>query len=87
MNLPITLTTNTNILHTSNGNVIFLPAVGFRGLNGGLSNSGSGGGYWSSTLFGDIPSNAYCLGFSTSYENLYYRSGRCCGHAVRAVVR
>ena len=70
-----------------NGNVIFLPAVGFRGLNGGLSNSGSGGGYWSSTLFGDIPSNAYCLGFSSSYENLYYRSGRCCGHAVRAVVR
>ena len=47
-----------------NGNSIFLPAAGYRSSSG-LHIAGSGGFYWSSSLYTDYhyPSNAYGLGF------------------------
>ena len=52
-----------------NGNSIFLPAGGLRSSTS-LSNVGTGGNYWSSSMF-TIPSYAYFYSFSlTSYQ--YY---------------
>ena len=49
-----------------NGASLFLPAAGFH-WNGGLSNAGAGGFYWSRTLYsgtsGTRPYNAYSLYF------------------------
>ena len=45
-----------------NGNSIFLPAAGYRDVSS-LSNAGSLGNYWSSSLFSGSPSRAYDLDF------------------------
>ena len=45
-----------------NGNSIFLPAAGYRDVSS-LSNAGSYGDYWSSSLFSGSPSRAYDLDF------------------------
>ncbi|MBR6456085.1 MAG: hypothetical protein IKS72_04035, partial [Prevotella sp.] len=71
-----------------NGNSIFLPASGGYRSGGSLNYVGSGGGYWSSSLLGGIPADAYCLYF------LYFDSGnvdrgnddRSCGQCVRPVI-
>lgn len=68
-----------------NGNYIFLPAAGYRG-NSDLSNVGSGGYYWSSSLCGGSPYRAWYLSFDF-YDR--YLSGiyRYYGHTLRAVVK
>ncbi len=62
------------LVASSNGNSIFLPASGYRG-GSYLSNQGSLGCCWSSTLnsYGRI--YAYSLGFFSGYHNVdsYYR--------------
>ena len=65
------------------GNYIFLPAAGCRDGTD-LNYVGSGGIYWSSSLYTDYPSYAYNLGFnSSSYRTSYY--GRDDGTSVRPV--
>ncbi|MBR5324708.1 MAG: hypothetical protein IKV14_07840, partial [Muribaculaceae bacterium] len=66
-----------------NGNSIFLPAAGFR-YGSDLSDAGSEGFYWSSSL---RTNDSYCacdLRFSSSYVGRN-SSGRCLGQSVRAV--
>ena len=65
----------------SNGNSIFLPAAGYKGERG-LTNAGSYGDYWSSTLYGG----------NLSYSVDFYASGhekgsntRNCGLTIRPV--
>ena len=57
-----------------NGNSIFLPAAGFCD-GSSLYRAGSGGYYWSSSLYTDIPYYAYELNFYSYivYRNYYYR--------------
>ena len=45
-----------------NGNSIFLPAAGYV-FGGPLVNAGSDGGYWSSSLYTDLPRLAYYVDF------------------------
>ena len=68
-----------------NGNSIFLPAAGYRS-NSGLSNAGSYGGYWGSSLYTDASSYACFLGFLSSnvYSNV---DSRYYGQSVRPVLR
>ena len=66
-----------------NGNSIFLPAAGYR-YDGSLSNAGSNGYYWSSSLYADYPLGGWYLyfyssNFSVDYSRRYY------GQSVRAV--
>ncbi len=69
----------------TNGNSIFLPAAGFRGI-GGLNYAGLGGYYWSSSLSTDDPSNAQgvYLGSGNHYTHHHYRF---CGRSVRPVAK
>lgn len=67
----------------TNGNSIFLPAAGYRDYSD-LSNAGSYGDYWSSSLFTDGPYDAWNVYFYSSnvyggYVNRYY------GFSVRPV--
>ncbi len=66
-----------------NGNLIFLPAAGYRDY-GNLYDAGSSGNYWSSSFDTSYSSSAYCLSF---YPILVNWSGnyRCGGLSVRAV--
>ena len=66
-----------------NGKSIFLPAAGCR-YDSSLTDAGSYGDYWSSSLDTDYPSGAYYLGFDSSYVG-WSGSGRCYGHSVRPV--
>ena len=64
---------------------IFLPAAGFLG-SGGLCNAGSVGGYWSSSLETDGPSDAWGVLFNSGdVYNYYSYDGRNIGRSVRAV--
>lgn len=64
-----------------NGNYIFLPASGsYNGTS--LSDSGTGGYYWSTTYNGS--SSAYCLYFGSSSKVVSY-DNRYCGLSIRAV--
>lgn len=65
------------------GNSIFLPAAGFRG-NGSLSNAGSSGYYWSSSLNTDYPIYACFVYFNSSYF-IRSNNGRYYGFSVRPV--
>ncbi len=65
-----------------NGNTIFLPAAGFR-WDESLSGAGSGGDYWSRTLYPDDSLGAYGLVFGSGSVYWYYDRGS--GLAVRAV--
>ena len=67
----------------SNGNSLFLPAAGAY-VNSTLSNVGSNGNYWSSSLYTNSPSNAWGLYFNSDS----YRIGstqRPYGQSVRPV--
>ena len=66
-----------------NGNSIFLPAAGLRGVND-CYNVGSGGDYWSSSLYKDFPSDAWQVYF---YSNGVRRchDSRHYGFSVRPV--
>ena len=67
----------------SNGSSIFLPAAGY--YNGGsLSNAGSYGYYWSSSLYTDYPGSAYGLYFNSGIVYMYNGS-RDYGLSVRPV--
>ena len=66
-----------------NGNSIFLPAAGYRG-GSLLSNAGSYGHYWSSSLDTDNPFRGWYLYFRPSNFDVSY-SGRYYGLSVRAV--
>ena len=87
-NTTVTWTTQNGVygrkFTASNGNSLFLPAAGYRG-DGSLYDAGSGGYYWSSSLYADNPSGAWYLYFSSGYcyvgsNNRYF------GQSVRAVL-
>ena len=67
-----------------NGNSIFLPAAGYR-YDSDLSNAGSYGGYWSSSLSSYDSLNAYNLYFNSDYVD-WVNFGRTFGHSVRPVL-
>ena len=67
-----------------NGNSIFLPAAGYRG-GSDLSNAGSYGYYWSSSLNTNYSNIAYYLGFRSDNVDWNY-SLRYYGHSVRPVL-
>ena len=67
-----------------NGNTLFLPAAGYR-RDDNLDYAGSGGYYWSSSLYTGRPNRAwYCL-FTSGYSSMDSYYGRDHGHSVRAV--
>ena len=75
---------NGRLFTASNGHSLFLPAAGYR-QDGNLGSVGSDGGYWSSSLYGGAPFNAWYFYFnSLNYhrENNVPRYG---GIPVRAV--
>ena len=67
-----------------NGNSLFLPAAGYRNEDN-LSNAGSNGGYWSSSLVESDSYYAYNLNFNSGYVNWYGYSYRGYGFSVRPV--
>ncbi len=66
-----------------NGNTLFLPAAGYR-MNAEISIVGSGGYYWSSSLYMD-PSGAWYFYFYSNYAGVFNGCQRRNGHSVRAV--
>jgi hypothetical protein len=62
---------------------IFLPAAGCRS-DDSLYDAGSGGYYWSSSLYTDYPDDAWRVGFYSGYVGRYC-SSRYCGFSVRPV--
>ena len=71
------------ITSKTNGNSLFLPAAGARNETS-LSEGGSGGNYWSRSLFTGNPGYARSLYFNSGYisPNSYQR---CSGQSVRPV--
>ena len=67
-----------------NGNSIFLPAAGFM-YEGTLGDAGSGGIYWSSSLYIGDPSNAYGVVYFNSDNVDSDYSPRYFGQSVRPV--
>ena len=68
-----------------NGNVVFLPAAGYRYITD-LSNAGGNGFYWSSSLYPYYSDDAYDLYFS-GYNVDWVSNDRGYGQSVRAVVQ
>lgn len=68
----------------SNGNSIFLPAVGQR-LRGRADSRDRSGLYWSSSLFDGVNTRAYFLFFSSACHNCQDRIARDFGRSVRPV--
>ncbi len=68
-----------------NGNSIFLPAAGWF-INGSLIGQGTGGFYWSSTLYHDDPDLAYRFHFD-EYGWLESTIDRAYGRPVRPVTK
>ena len=66
-----------------NGNSIFLPAAGYRGIDG-LSRAGSWCCYWSRSLYSNVPTSAYELNSVSMDWSIHSRSD---GQSVRAVRR
>ena len=66
-----------------NGNSIFLPAAGGRYENT-LSAVGSGGNYWSSSLYTTVPGYSWYYYFSSDYSSMC-NNNRYYGRSVRAV--
>ena len=72
------------ITSKSNGNSLFLPAAGFFDEDVSLYLEGSGGYYWSRTLYTDLPVAAWYLYFYSG--NVYtYDNYRYSGRSVRPV--
>lgn len=67
-----------------NGNSIFLPAAGCM-YRRSLSNAGSRGFYWSSSLYTDYPSNAYYVFFLSDHVLWIIFGYRSYGLSVRPV--
>ena len=67
----------------TNGNSIFLPAAGYR-YGGSLLGAGSGGDYWSSSLYSGGSWDAYYVRFNSSDHYVDY-SLRYVGQSVRPV--
>ena len=64
--------------------IVFLPAMGWRGsTTGALGNTGSSGSYWSSTNNGGT--NAYNLQINSSVVNTAANYGRTTGMAIRCI--
>ncbi|MDY4511824.1 MAG: hypothetical protein SPE10_00005, partial [Paludibacteraceae bacterium] len=70
----------------ANGNSIFLPAAGYRGLDD-LFVAGSDGDYWSSSLCTDNPDYAWDVYFNSGGVYYWDGSGRCYGLSVRPVFK
>ncbi len=71
------------LVTATNGNSIFLPAAGYKG-GSDLSNEGTYGLYWSSSLYHKTGSFGYSLYFNSG--NVYNSdSYRCYGYSVRPV--
>ena len=66
-----------------NGNSIFLPAAGYRGISS-LSGAGSGGYFWSRSLDTCSPGGAWYVYFSFRRVD-WYDNNRCYGQSVRPV--
>ena len=66
-----------------NGNFIFLPAAGYRGSDN-LSNAGSYGRFWSSSLNASYSNDAYYVYFNSDDVG-WLNISRCYGLSVRAV--
>lgn len=79
---------NGYLFTANNGKSIFLPAAGCRDGTS-LYGAGSGGRYWSSSLYSGNPYNAYDLYFGSGRVNVYglyfYHYGRRYGRTVRPV--
>lgn len=71
------------ITRKSTGARLFLPAAGRRD-GAQIGWVGSCGLYWSSSLYSDYPSRAYCLNFD-SYDSNWYGGSRQLGFTVRPV--
>ncbi len=71
------------LVEGKNCNAVFLPAAGYRS-NTWLNGAGSGGNYWSRTLNSDDPSDAWFLGFYSSYVRMYDYD-RYFGQSIRPV--
>jgi len=67
-----------------NGQSLFLPAAGDR-WDDELSDVGSRGLYWSSSLDTGYPGNAWDFFFNSGYYGMSYYGSRGDGHSVRAV--
>ena len=74
---------NGRLFTASNGNSLFLPAAGYRGVSS-LYDAGSDGDYWSSSLYTDDPDYAWYFYFGSGDQDMS-SSGRDNGHSVRAV--
>ena len=87
-NTNVTWTTqngvNGRLLTAANGNSLFLPAGGYRGGKC-FWKVGSGGYYWSSSLYNDFPYSAYFFGFNYSDYYGWSSTNRYLGQSVRAV--
>ena len=75
---------NGKLFTSDNGKSIFIPAAGVAS-NGSLSDSGSDGYVWSSTLSTVSVNSGRYLGFDSDNVNLYY-DYRCNGFSVRGVI-
>ena len=72
------------LFYGSNGNTIFLPAVGFR-FDDWDGNNGANGFYWSSSLNKQLPSSAYYYTFGCHGGSVETGRGRIEGYAIRPV--
>ena len=72
------------ITSKTNGNTLFLPASGYCSW-GSVSEVGSHGYCWSSSLNTEFPGNAWYLYFSSGFNDVF-DSNRYYGHTVRGVV-
>lgn len=66
-----------------NGSSLFLPAAGYRD-GSELSSAGTGGYYWSASLYESRPYYAWSMHFNSGNQNVD-NGGRSCGQSVRAV--
>jgi len=73
-----------NLLASLNGGTIFLPATGYF-WGDDITNGGSRGCYWLSTLNPSNLANAYHMGFYSGGVYLDIQYGRRCGRCVRPV--
>ena len=74
---------NGRLFTATNGNSLFLPAAGSR-WDSSLDDAGSGGYYWSSSLYTVYPYYAWYFGCSSGSQGMD-GSLRYGGHSVRAV--